>query len=56
VKVGRRSSISGSWLEAAAPGFRAKENATAMENSRRRRWRTEPGVNETNTALNLLMK
>jgi hypothetical protein len=60
----RRPSIGGSWSEAAAPGLwrRSREGERdgnggelAMENSRRWRWGMEPGVNETNTALNLLM-
>jgi hypothetical protein len=63
-KVRRRPSIGGSWSEAAAPGlWRSREGERdsdggdlAMENSWRRRCGTEPGVNETNTALNLLME
>jgi hypothetical protein len=65
-------SMGGSWSEAAAPGCRAKENATGMEENATEMEEnatgmasdgeltatalgTEPGFNETNTALNLLM-
>jgi hypothetical protein len=63
---GRVNADGGSWSEAAAPGYGERDGDggecdqdggdIAMENERRRRWRTEPGFNETNTALNLLIE